>query len=229
MTVAYRGAVSRLDPAYRNATTAVSAKVMPRKTGRGTDGPPARAVPCSANSVIGNRIRPTTAIVSPVEVSPRRDTPGARIRASTVKTARTAVRPYGLVTATPAKTTAATPMTSAPSTSRMFCTDLVDAWGGCPGGGRGARRGRPAGRSAGGGSSTSTVTPSVAAPGGPVWGVPGSAQSGAPAADAPAIAGRRAPGGGDAGGDSAGRRRVLPGFFFCWLAWLRMSRWNCAA
>src|SRR5687768_18264284 len=45
---------------------------------------------------------------------------GARASAMAVATARMAARPNGLDTATPANTTAATPSSRAPTTSRMF-------------------------------------------------------------------------------------------------------------
>jgi hypothetical protein len=55
--------------------------------------------------------------------------PGATNSASAVATARMAARANGLLIATPANTTAATPSSRAPSTSRMFWTDWVDASG----------------------------------------------------------------------------------------------------
>jgi hypothetical protein len=47
-TVAYRGDANRVAPAYRNAATAVIAKLTPRYTGVDTPGPPTSELPCNA-------------------------------------------------------------------------------------------------------------------------------------------------------------------------------------
>ncbi len=202
-------------------------------------------LPCIAYSVIGSRTSPTVATVSAVELSPRSAMPGATTRAIAVKIARMVARASGSVTATPANTTAATPISRAPSASRMFCTDCDDASGGWWSPPVKLVRGRAGVStvSVGGGSSTSAVTPSVAAPGGPVCGVPGGDQLGrgpGPGRGPERFgAGGGSPGllpGGGGGGNSSVRgravlRRLLLAFlaFCCWLWWARMSRWNCAA
>src|SRR3954470_1816533 len=125
--------------------------------------------------VIGSRTSPTALTVSAVDVSPPRAMPGAATSAIAVATARMAARPNGLLIATPANTTAATPSSRAPRPSRMFWTDWLEASGGCTAAPAG-RRGPGVPGSVGGGSSTSIVTPSDATPGAPVYGVPGAAQ-----------------------------------------------------
>ncbi|PSK64443.1 hypothetical protein B0E53_03625 [Micromonospora sp. MH33] len=171
--------------------------------------PPIRSTAQSAYPASGTSSRPTAAIVSAVEVSPRRASTGGASSISTVATSSTPSRASASIelVATAAKTTAATPSSSAPSPRGMFCTSREDASGGCSGSSTSSHCGRLRG---GGGRSS-----------GPAGGVPWRGTRGG----APVVA---------VGGRRPGRpRSTRRGRVACLIrsspACARMSRWKRAA
>ncbi len=119
---------------------------------------PAAAVPRTWSTVqraypsTRARIRPTAATDSAVEVRPRGAISGGARRVSAVAVIRIATRPRSSreLMATTAKTTAATPSSSAPRVSRTFCTSREEVSGGAAapgavGPGAAGRRGGPGG------------------------------------------------------------------------------------
>lgn len=185
----------------------MTAKITPAKTAPDAPPPPIRSTAHSAYPASGTSSRPTAAIVSAVEVSPRRASTGGASSSSTVATSRMPSRDRASIelVATAAKTTAATASSSAPSPRGMFCTSREDASGGCSGLSASSQRAADGG---GGSSGRGGAAPCRGTRGG-----------------APAVA---------VGGRRPGRRRsTRRGRAVCLVrsspACARMSRWKSAA